>query len=249
MSFLRNMVSVVFITCLVIFVWYLIAEVGYISTLYLPHPADLVKAWRQELLYDTLSTASRALLGYVAGILLAYFIHGALLSVGLGEFMDAQFASMRAVPTIAVMPLFVIWFGFSEVGRILIVTLAALVFYLAPLNSAFLAMKRERTILYQQLQIDWLKYYTYIVIPETLTSLGGALRVCMAISFTIAVASEYIGAQHGIGKFLDHARVTFNVPAIFLAIIFTSVTGLALDKLVKNIYYKVVYWHGKTAKV
>ena len=70
----------------------------------------------------------------------------------------------------------------------------------------------------------------------------------MAVSFTIAIASDYMGAQIGLGKFIDSARVTFNISGIFLALIVAALIGLTLDRIVLIIFKRFVHWTGKTLK-
>ena len=89
----------------------------------------------------------------------------------------------------------------------------------------------------------------YVAMPGGLASLAAAFRIALAVAFTMAIASEYVGAQIGIGKFLDSARTTFNVPAIVLTIICCSIIGVALDRTLLTLYRRMVYWAGKQPKL
>lgn len=214
----------------------------------LPNPIDVIQSARFQLLTGALTTTSRAIAGFLIGILLSYLFHFLCVAFKVEQAMDAQFAGMRAVPVIAVMPLFVIWFGFSETGRLLIVILSAVVFFIAPLHESYKLLGRDWTILRDQLSLNTFSYYLHIVAPGTFGSLLGPLRVALAVAFTISIASEYIGAQTGIGKVLDAARVTFNVPAIILTILIASIIGVCLDKITTALYTKFIKWAGKQGK-
>jgi ABC-type nitrate/sulfonate/bicarbonate transport system permease component len=150
---------------------------------------------------------------------------------------------------IAVLPLFTIWFGFREVGRLLVVTLATAAFFVAPLHEAYGLLPRQWAMLRRQVPLTLARYYLSVVVPGTLPALAAALRVSLAIAFTMAIASEYVGAQIGIGKFLDSARITFNVPAIFLALFVCSMIGIGLDRLLMQMYRYCVPWTGKQSKL
>lgn len=194
------------------------------------------------------ATTCRAVSGAVLGIVAAYAMHFFAVAFRVEAALQTQFAGSRSIPVVAALPLFVIWFGFGEVGRLLIVTLTAAVFFVAPLHDASRLLGREWTILRDQLRLSPLGYYRLIVIPGTLPLLLGAFRVTVAISFTVAVASEYMGAQYGIGRFLDSARVTFNIPAIFLALIIAAVIGFSLDTLIRACFKRWVHWAGSQGK-
>ena len=228
--------------------WFGASETKIVSPIILPPPAQVVSAFRTSIMYGAATTTARALCGLCIGVLIAYCIHFVCVALRIEKGMDAQFAGARAVPVFAILPLFVIWFGFSETGRTLIVTLSSVAFFVAPLHEAYRRLGREWTLLKDQHEMSIIRFYSQIVVPGTLGSLLGAFRVTFAVAFTISIASEYIGAQVGIGRFLDSARVTFNVPAIFLAILVASLVGVVLDRVITLIYDKAIHWSGKDGK-
>jgi ABC-type nitrate/sulfonate/bicarbonate transport system permease component len=228
--------------------WLIVAELRLVSPVILPSPIQVARAFRTAILYGAAATTPRAIAGLGLGVLIAYLIHFLCVYLKIEKGMDAQFAGARAVPVFAVLPLFVIWFGFSEVGRLLVVTLSAVAFFIAPLHEAYRRLGREWTLLRDQHAMSVGRFYIQIVIPGTVGSLLGALRVTFAVAFTISIASEYIGAQVGIGRFLESARVTFNVPAIFLAVLVASTIGVLLDRGITVLYDRTIHWAGKDGK-
>jgi ABC-type nitrate/sulfonate/bicarbonate transport system permease component len=233
----------------VIVIWEIAARAGLLPALFLPAPTRILGSFRPQLAIGIASTTARAIAGYVGGLLFAYLIHFIFVALDATENLDKQFAAARAVPVIAVLPLFVIWFGFREVGRLLIVVLTTTGFYIAPLHEAFRVIPRQWAMLRRQLNLSAASYYAAVVIPGTLAVLAGALRVTLALAFTMAIASEYIGAQVGIGKFLESARITFNIPAIILAIMACSVIGVGMDAGLVGIFRLCVPWAGKQPKL
>jgi NitT/TauT family transport system permease protein len=229
-------------------VWYVAAESSFVPPLYLPSPVDVVGAYRPHIWVDLGATLFRTLIGLTLGILLAYVVHLAAIMCRVIDLLDSQFAASRAVPIIAVLPLFVMWFGFGELGRILIVMLSATLYYLAPLHNSYRLLPREWTILREQVPLSVPNYYVRVVVPGTLGTLLGTLRLTVAIAFTMAIASEYIGAQSGLGKVIDSARVTFNVPGIFLAILVALIIGFGFDLLMVTVFARLVHWAGAEGK-
>lgn len=245
----RGPVRVVLTATSVILVWQIGSGFELLPPLYLPSPDSIVASYRAQLTWGVLSTTARTVIGYLAGVTLAYSAHMVCLSVGLGRHLDAQLTGARAVPVIAVLPLFIIWFGFREVGRLLVVTMATSAFFIAPLHETYSILPRQWAMLKMQVPMAFPRYYLSIVVPGTLAGLAAAFRVSLAIAFTISIASEYSGAQVGIGKFLDSARITFNVPAIFLALFVCSAIGIGLDRFLMFLYRRGVPWAGKQSKL
>lgn len=241
------MISSAVVTALVA-AWEFTARAGWLSPLYFPAPTIVLAAYRPQLAEGLAVTLLRTVCAFTLGIALSYFIHYICLLFGLERHLDTQLTAARAVPVIAVLPLFSVWFGFREIGRLLVATLATAGFFMAPLHEAYRLLPRPWRLLQRQLPLGMTRFYATIVMPGTLPQLAGGLRISLAVTFTIAIASEYLGAQRGVGKFLDSARITFNVPGIVLAIIVCSLVGVAMDRIVMWVYRRRVFWAGKHAK-
>ena len=234
--------------CGVLAAWLFVTELRLVAPLFLPSPRAVLFAYRPQLLDGAVASTARALTGFFLGVGLGYILHFVCWSTGTIGFMDRNLAASRAIPAVAFMPLFILWFGFGETGRVLVVVLTAMFFFVGPLTSAGQTLPREWSLLRQQLGVNALQYYFLILFPASLTSLIGPLRVTFSVCFTVAIASDYMGAQSGIGKFIDTARTTFNVPAVFLAIIVAAGIGVTVDVGLGAILNRVVHWKGRTAK-
>ncbi len=225
-----------------ILMWFCVTEFDFVPPLYLPHPFEVLYSFQPRLLISCAASVSRALIGFLFGVSLAYTVHCITVITGTVKSLDPHFAASRAVPAIALMPLFLLWFGFGETGRVIMVTLTSTLFFIAPLHTAFQNVPREWTLVSNQLHCSALGHYIRIIFPATAAALEGSYRLTLAICFTIAIASDYMGAQYGIGKFIDSARVTYNIPGVFLAIIFAALCGLLLDRILIFIYRRLVHW-------
>ena len=213
-----------------------------VPPLYLPKPWDVAENLTAHLLVSAGASVARCLVGMTLGLVLGTLLHVVAVGTKFAGAADVQFAASRAIPVISIAPLFAIWFGFSEVGRVVLVALASCLFLLGPLHSVYQHLPRQYTIVREQLRLSLVRYYCVVALPAMLPSLEGPTRLIMAIAFTIAIASEYVGAQYGIGKFIDSARITFNVPGLFAAIIAASCIGIVLDWLVRQAFERVIFW-------
>lgn len=228
--------------------WFLASHWVGVSPLYLPNPIDVLYAVRESLLYGVVATVQRTSLGYCAGIVVAYLVLFATSRYGASSVLDAQFSASRAIPAIAMMPLFILWFGFGEFGRVLLVALSSFLYFLAPLQSAYSNLPRPWGLLRYQLNSTYFVYYFRVIVPGTALELLGAFRITFAMAFSIAIASDYLGSPQGIGKFVETARVTFNVAGLFVAILTASAIGVFFDKLIVMLFNRIIHWRGRVTK-
>jgi sulfonate transport system permease protein len=233
---------------LLVALWAGVSASGALAPYVLPSPADVVRAIRVEMLSGILATAARCVIGYLAGAFIAYCAILAAHVTGTLRGADTQFSAARAVPGIAAMPLFLLWFGLGEFARGLVVVLTVLAFIAGPLAEAARKLPREWRIQRQRLGQSLAWEFFHVIAPGTLGPMIGSLRVGLAVALTTAVATDFMGSSAGIGQLIFVASVTFNVPAIFLLLLLTAILGLLLDRLLAMALRNVAHWVGETAK-
>lgn len=229
-------------------IWFLVSAFKIWPDFYLPSPLAVIESFRLSILFGASLTLARTLVSFFIGVFAAYLVAYFAYMFRLIDFLDEQASASRAVPMVAAMPLFILWFGFNEYARLAVISLTSLVFVTGPLAEAIRGLPRELTIIKSRLNRSASWSFLWIVMPGTLGGMIGPLRVGLAISFTIAVAVDFMGASAGLGKLIDSARVTFNLPAVFLLLIISALIGLSLDSLLKSALRKITHWVGSTAK-
>lgn len=233
---------------LLVLAWHLIAFVELFPAFVLPSPISVISTFEPAIVMGAFATLARAVIGFSVGVAAAYLAILVAHCTGSVRSADAQFSAARAIPALAAMPLFLLWFGLGEVARVLVILLSVLAFVAGPLAESVLKLPREWTIHCERLGKGRYWEFWHIVVPGTLGPMIGALRVGLAIALTTSVATDFMGASSGLGRSVDVARVTFNVPALFLLLLIAAAMGLALDKLLSALLRGVGHWLGRTAK-
>lgn len=231
---------------LVVAVWVALTEGGIVKPLYLPGPRDVARAFVDvagDLPGHILDTLARTVIGYLLGV--ATGVGGGLL---MGYSPTARAAlhgiveAWRPVPPVALIPFFLLWFGFSPFGRILLVMLGvALIMVVATYEAmqnvplGFREAARalgagRRSVLWT---IDW---------PAIRPALRGPLRVSLALSFTLVIVSEFLGAQSGLGYLINVSKVTFSTHVILLAIIIIGLLSSLADVALRRTLRAIVPW-------
>jgi ABC-type nitrate/sulfonate/bicarbonate transport system permease component len=214
--------------------WQAGAAVGLISTLFLPPPAAIARAlWQLALsgeLWRHLSASlARLAVGWLIGTL---FGIGTGLAIGLWSAMRSPgmvvVAALFPIPKIALVPLFIVWFGIGEGSKL--ATLAFGVFFptvIATVGGVD-AVPRGLIRMGQSFGLSTAAVIRTIVLPGALPAILSGFRVTSSIAIVLLVAAEMIGAERGIGAFVLAAGNLYDTEALMAGIVVLSVLGLAV---------------------
>jgi ABC-type nitrate/sulfonate/bicarbonate transport system, permease component len=229
------------ITLSIILTWQFIATIFNLPPYILPAPILVLKSFQQYgflILQQTIPTTIEATIGFILSFLLGTF--SALVLIYFHPlrlwFLPILLIS-QALPTFAIAPLFVIWFGYGMASKI--VTTILMLFF--PITSAFYDGLRytppEYLDLAQIMNATKWQILRRIRIPMALPSLGSGLRVAATFAPMGAVIGEWVGASKGLGFLILHANSRMQIDlmfaTLFILIILTLIFYFAVDLLIK----------------
>lgn len=221
------------IPILFIIIWFIVTELGIIKTLYLPHPISVIKAafdTKNTLLIHTLYTIFRLVIGYFLGIILGFLV-GLLMKYS--KLIDRLFyklvESWRPVPPVALVPFFILWFGFSSFGKILLVTLGVSLIMVVNTYEAINNVKPIYLKAAYSLGATKFRIYKSVIIPAIIPELKAGFRISLAIGFSLVIVSEFMGAEYGLGYLINVSKITFSTHTILLSIIIISFIAVFID--------------------
>jgi ABC-type nitrate/sulfonate/bicarbonate transport system permease component len=228
--------------------WLAISEqgLGLVRPIKFPSPRMVVDAairLHDIILFDVLVTLLRVALGFCAGM---------VLGIGLGlamsynrkmlYFFDPLVESMRPVPVIAMIPFFLMWFGIGETGKFLLITLGVFAILVVSTVEAVRNVPSKYILAAQTLGASKAQRFRTIIIPAIVPELIGPLRVATALSFTLVVAAEFMGAQAGIGYRILEARRMFNTDVILLGVVVIGLMAALADMLIRWVTTHITRW-------
>jgi ABC-type nitrate/sulfonate/bicarbonate transport system permease component len=148
----------------------------------------------------------------------------------------------RPIPTLALIPLFMLWFGGRELGTWLYVgwaTFSMMVVYTveAVRNVAPLFVDYARTLGATRAHV-----FRTVMCPAIVPSLIGGTRVCLGVSWAIVLAGEYLGAQSGLGRILILSQTFFDTGRMVIVVLLFVGYALLLNRLVTSILYRATRW-------
>jgi NitT/TauT family transport system permease protein len=150
---------------------------------------------------------------------------------------------LQLIPKVAIAPLFVIWFGFGVMPKVLMVFLLSFfpllmdsVAGLQSLNPRLYSMSRTMS------DSEW-KFYWKIKLPNALPHIFSGLKTSISMATVGAVVAEFLGADSGLGYLLLRANGDINTKLLFAILIVLCIMGMVFFMLVGFIEKRIIPWH------
>ncbi|MBN9076166.1 MAG: ABC transporter permease [Rhizobiales bacterium 65-79] len=228
-------------------VWELAVRLLGVQQYLLPPPSviarDLWANWPRVAAGSWLTTVNMIagfLLGVAVGIPLAMIL-------AYSSFFERSLypiiVFLQIVPKIAIAPLFIIWFGFGILPKILLVFL--LTFFPIVVNAVvgFKSIDPGVMELARSTGAGTLRTFVKVRFPGALPSIFVGLKVAAALASTAAVVAEFVASDNGLGYLIVTYNGQLMTPMVFAAIIVLGVIGLVFYYLIELLEHVVVPWH------
>ncbi|WP_256921850.1 ABC transporter permease [Leifsonia sp. NCR5] len=218
--------------------WQLASTSGAFTSAQLPSPAmvwdaavDLAQRGLLGL-YIAIST-QRVLIGFACGALLGLVL-GAL--VGLSRLWDIFFSgtlsAIRAVPSLAWVPLLILWFKIGEESKVILIAIGAFFPVYTTVAAALKHVDRHLVEAGRAFGLGGVRLFTTVQLPFVLPTVISGLRLALAQSWLFLVAAELIASSMGLGFMLNDSASNGRTDRLFLAIILLAILGKLSDSLV-----------------
>ena len=228
--------------------WQLGAWAGAIPTLFLPPPATIAATlWRliaTGVLWQHLSASlARLLVGWVLGTV---FGVATGLAAGLWSATRSPVAAVVAalfpIPKIALVPLFIVWFGIGEGSKIATLSLGVFFPTVIATMSGVDNVPRGMIRMGQSFGLSTATIVRAIVLPGAAAAILSGFRVTSSIAIVLLVAAEMIGAENGIGAFVLSAGNLYDTDSLMAGIVVLSLLGLTVSGLIGLVERTLLRW-------
>nr|WP_202441574.1 ABC transporter permease [Bacillus thuringiensis] len=244
----KVLVRAITIPVIILIIWQLAGVFGLVSKTVLPTPLDIFLAFQELIktgeLFGHLSiSVFRAAAGFFIGGGLGIIL-GTIVgfSTRSEQYLDPSVQMLRTVPHLAVAPLFVLWFGFGETSKVLLIADGA--FFPLYVN-AFLGIRGVDSKLFdvaRVLEFSKRKLITKLILPSALPNLLLGARLSLGVAWVSLVVAELMGSTEGIGYMIMDARQFSNTDIVFVGIIIFAFVGKFSDSLVRLLEVKFLRW-------
>ncbi|MBB3944138.1 sulfonate transport system permease protein [Rhizobium skierniewicense] len=232
----------------VILGWELLVRAGVIGGRLMPPPSRILATVQElatsgDLLTHIWVTLQRVLLGFALGAV-AGTILGALTGFlpRAARILDPTLQSLRAIPSIAWVPLFILWFGIFEASKIALIGVGVFFPIYLGVYGAVVGVDRRIVEVGRIYRLSGLDLVRRILLPSILPGYVLALRSGLGLGWMFVVAAEFMGASEGLGYLLVDGQQLGKPDQILAAILIFAIVGKATDSLVIGITAPFLRW-------
>lgn len=232
--------------------WELAISAKWVKPVLLPPPGDtLIFLWKSlisgAMNIDLLATLRRTLYAFGVATLV-----GVPLGIALGSsrniYRSVEFLVdfFRSTPSSALIPLFLLIFGITDLNKVAIASFAAVLVIL--FNSAYGVMNAKKTRVMAAMTMGIPKRYIFkdVLLMESLPQTFVGLRSGISMALVIVIVAEmFIGSEDGLGHRIIDAQQVFNVKEMYSSIIITGAVGYGLNVLFMMLEKHLIHWSGK----
>ncbi|GAB4169532.1 MAG: ABC transporter permease [Roseiflexaceae bacterium] len=228
--------------------WHVATSLGVFEPSQLPPPLDVLSAARELAASGQLANHIGASLGRVAGGFAIGSILAILLGLAVGlsraveELFGPTIQAIRAIPSLAWVPLLILWMGIDEAPKLTLVAIGTFFPVYTNLVSGIRQIDRkliEAALAYGMRGIELARE---VLLPAALPSLLTGLRSGLAQGWLFLVASELIAASRGLGFLLVDSQNTGRADVIVLSIVLLALLGKLSDTLLHQLERRLLRW-------
>ncbi|HWH85020.1 MAG TPA: ABC transporter permease, partial [Burkholderiaceae bacterium] len=233
-------------------IWDLVVRAGLIKAILLPTPSATLVALATglaggPLLMDFGVTVLRTLEAFVIAAVVGVPL-GVLLGSNEKAYRSVEFLIdfFRSTPSSALIPLFLLIFGVSDINKVAIAAFGALLIVL--FNSAYgvINARKQRVMAAKVMGASRWQIFKDVLIWESLQPTFVGLRSAVSMALVIVIVAEmFIGSDNGLGHRIIDAQQVLNVKSMYAAILAAGALGYALNILFLLAERKIVHWSGR----
>lgn len=231
--------------------WQVYVQVSQVSPLFLPSPTAIIAALVQNwpIIYDN---TVQTLLETVLGILLATAFGLAMailldVSSWMRRTIYPLLVTSQTIPMIALAPLLLIWIGYDIRSKLIVVIIYCFFPIAVAVADGLASVEPELINLLRSMRATRWQILWMVRLPAAMPSFFSGLRIAATYSVVGAIFGEYVGAEKGLGIYMQRATNSFATAQVFAAIVVTAVLSLLLFGLVSLIERIALPWyHGAT---
>jgi NitT/TauT family transport system permease protein len=246
-SSLKNISWALLSTAVAIAIWSAIILIARPPEYLLPAPWDVAaRAWsdRSALLENGEFTLGEIVAGLVAGIALAVPMGMAVVAVPVIERLFYPIVvAFNAIPKVALAPLFVVWFGYGYVPRVLLTASVAFFPVLISTISGLIAVDPDLLRLAAALRAKRSRIFMHVRLPQALPAVFAGIRVATSLAVIGAIIAEFIASDKGWGHMLVQASGDLDTPIMFAVLLVLALVASALFYVVAFLERFFISWH------
>ena len=241
-------VKAMVLPALILAAWELSVASGFTNASLMPPPSAVLAsiaalAGTGELFTHIAVTGLRVASGFFFGA-----VAGTLLGAATGYFrplrdlLDPFIQAMRSIPSIAWVPLFILWLGIFEASKVTLIAVGVFFPIYLGVSSGIIAVDRKMVEVGRIFNLSGLQLVRRILLPSIIPGFVTALRSGLGLGWMFVVAAEFMGASEGLGYLLVDGQQLGKADQIIAAILVFAVLGKLTDALLVALSRPFLRW-------
>ncbi|QQG40475.1 MAG: ABC transporter permease [Candidatus Levyibacteriota bacterium] len=230
-------------------VWEIFVQTSQISNQLLPSPIVIMQAFFRNwniILPHVQQTLIETLIGIFTAIVIG--ITTAVLldtSSWVKRAVYPILVTSQTIPIIALAPLLLIWLGFDIWSKVVVVTLFCYFPITIAMSDGFSRIDKEFINLFKTMNASYIDTMRLLKFPSALPAFFSGLKIAVTYSITGAMVGEYVGAEKGLGVFIQTAANAYAISLVFATIFVTTLLSMLLFILVSILEKMLLPWKEK----
>jgi sulfonate transport system permease protein len=235
-------------------IWELLVRAGWADGRLVPPPSvifntfvDLYNAG--ELQRHVLVTSERVAIGFVIGVLAGTMV-GAITgySTLMWRLLDPTLQALRAIPSIAWVPIFILWFGIFETSKVTLIAVGVFFPVYLGVMGAIRSVDRKLVEVGRAFRLSDLAMVRRILLPAVLPAYVLAVRSGLGLGWMFVVAAELLGASEGLGYLLIDGQQLGKPAEIVAAIVAFAIIGKLTDWFIVVATAPMLRWEDRMSR-
>jgi sulfonate transport system permease protein len=224
------------------------SRAGWVASHLMPPPSEVFNTvwWllqQGQLPAHIAASSWRVITGFALGASLALVVGaGVGLSQRAERLLDPSFQALRAIPSLAWVPLLLLWLGIDESPKIVLIAIGAFFPVYMGVASGFRDVDRKLVEVAQMAGLSPLALVRRVLLPAALPSVMTGLRNGLSLAWMFMVAAELIAATRGLGYLLTDGRETSRADIVLAAIVLLALLGKLTDTGMAAIEKRWLAW-------
>lgn len=248
----NKLAPIVFIIILLV-LWQFIVTIGGIEKYIMPAPTDVMQTLVKDfkvMIPHILTTLYEGMIGFLISI---------VLSIILAIIMDMVPIVKRAlypvlvisqtIPTVALAPLFIIWFGFGSLPKIIVVVLVCFFPIVISIVDGLEGVDKDLINHFKLMGASKLNVFMHLKLPYGMINFFSGMRIAATYSIMGAVIGEWLGGEKGLGVYMTRARSAYALDKMFASIVIIVVISMTIFFIVTFMERIFTPWNNKKLKI
>mgnify|MGYP001450226862 FL=1 len=230
-------------------IWWIYVAVKHVPAYILPSPPkvwnSLEKMFVKGTVYPHLwTTTYEVILGFVIGAFLGIVLGYIFIKVdALKTMLMPYLIFLQTAPKIALVPLFVIWFGIGLVSKVVLIISMVLFPVLSGMMLGLESIPPDVRNLMKILKASKWQIFSQVEMQYSLPALFASMKVGIVQAVIGAIVAEWMSGKQGLGYILTYASSTYDTPMLLAGILVTIILGIATYQVISVLEDKFLYWH------